>query len=100
MLVSGVFFQQEPMRTAAFLKITTDNASERLQLIQRKNGELIWHCRTDGGQTIKLLLPIEYANSPLLTCLLFDDSLANNAAVIDGIQCQLIDASTFDMANA
>ncbi len=87
-------------RQVAFLNVTTDTNSERLQVINRNTGELVWHQRTDGGATVKRILPVKYANDPLLTCILFDDSLTNNAAIIDGVQCELIDASTFDMSAA
>lgn len=100
MIISGIAYLSESIREVAFLKVSTDAASERLQLINRNNGELVWHVRTDGGETIKLLLPVKYAIDPLLLCVLFDDSFANNAAVIDGVQCELIDASSFDIAAA
>ena len=100
MVISGIVFFKEPMRDVAFFKATTDSASERLLIINRRSGAVVWHCRTDGGTTIKKILPVEFANNKALTFVLFDDSFANNAAVIDGVQCQLIDASTFDMLNA
>lgn len=100
MLFSGFALRDELSRNSAFLKATTDASSERLLIIERATGKIVWHCRTDGGQTIKKILPVKYANNPALTCILFDDPFTEDVAIVDGVTCQLIDASTFDMASA
>ncbi len=99
MVTSGIAYFHEPLRHLAFFKATTDVSSERLLIIERATGKLVWHCRTDGGQTIKKILPVKYANNPALTCILFDDPFTEEVAIVDGVTCQLIDASTFDMAS-
>lgn len=83
-----------------FLKVETDVNSERLQVFNRFTGELIWHQRTDGGETVKRILPAQYIDQNNLLCVLFDDDLTYNAAVVDGVTPQTIDLNNFDMATA
>lgn len=97
---SGVHVLNNHALHFAFLKVETDVNSERLQLFNRFTGELIWHQRTDGGETVKRILPAKYIGQSNLLCVLFDDDLTYNAAVADGVTAQTIDLNNFDMTNA
>lgn len=97
---SGVHVLNDHVVTFPFLKVETDVNSERLQIFNRFTGEMIWHQRTDGGETVKRILPAKYIDQNNLLCVLFDDDLTYNAAVVDGVTPQTIDLNNFDMANA
>lgn len=97
---SGVQVFNDHTVTLAFIKIETDVNSERLQILDRTSGELIWHQRTDGGETVKRILPAKYIDQPNLLCVLFDDNAVYNAAVIDGVTPQTVDVNNFDMSAA
>lgn len=84
----------------AFLKVETDVNSERLQVLNRFTGEMIWHQRTDGGETVKRILPANFIGQSNLLCVLLDDDLVYQPAVFDGATPETIDVNNFDMASA
>jgi hypothetical protein len=97
---SGVHVFNNHALHLAFLKIETDVNSERLMVQNRFTGELIWHQRTDGGETVRRLLPASFIDQSNLLCVLFDDDLTYQPAVFDGVTPQTVDVNNFDMANA
>jgi len=99
-VISGVIAMVPPVRFVGFLKVETDSASERFQVFDRNSGQLLWHQRTDGGQTVKRVFPLKYVEQEQLLCVLLDDNKEHNAAVIDNVSPQTIDANDFDMASA
>ncbi|MDK2598667.1 hypothetical protein [Pseudoalteromonas obscura] len=84
---------------ASKLEIDAGSNSERVMVFDRLNGELLDNvlisgnsiAETVGGHTIQITLPAKYALGPSITCVLIDDNLEFSGAIMDGVQCELID---------
>jgi hypothetical protein len=81
----------------SILEIQTDASSERLMITERHTGNVLWHVRTNGGKTIKRIVPLKYSADPLLMCILFDDNFESNAAIMDGVKSKTINIQTYDV---
>jgi len=68
------------------LDVTTDDKAERLLVIDRFTAQIIWHTQTQPGETISRILPAKYATDATLTCILLDDDLVEEAAILDAIK--------------
>jgi len=82
----------------SFLEVNVDPAAERLQILNRFNGELIAHRGVNGGNA-HVFLPLDYSLSNTLMCVMLDDNGEFNAAIADNVQPMLIDLVKFDPNN-
>lgn len=99
MTINPIFTDIAP-KLAAFLKVDADPAATRLSVINRFN-LLNVHSQLLIGETIiGLILPQSYSVDPILSCIIFDDNLINDAKIVDHVQAQLIDLSNFNLADA
>jgi hypothetical protein len=95
-VITSRVFTAKKIRNVGLLEIKTDAAGERLQIFDRNSGELIWHGKSSTEVT-KRVLPLKYTIDPILMCVLLDDNLDNNAAIMDGVKAKIIDANTLDL---
>lgn len=79
------------------LIVDIDPDAERLQIFNRKTGELIWHQRANSK--FFRFFSKETANSTDLMCVILDDNEQFNAQIADHVKCMLVDAVTFDFNN-
>lgn len=98
-IINPIFTDIKP-KPAGFLKIDVDPAATRLSLINRFN-LLNLHSQMLLGETvIGLILPQSYSIDSILSCIIFDDNLVNDAKIVDHVQAQLIDLINFSLADA
>ncbi|NNG44968.1 hypothetical protein HJP15_18940 [Pseudoalteromonas sp. NEC-BIFX-2020_002] len=79
------------------LIVDIDPNAERLQIFNRKTGELVWHQRVNN-QAFRFFSK-ETANSTDLMCVILDDNAQFNAQIADHVKCMLVDAVTFNPLN-
>lgn len=96
-IVDFIHLQSNPIELS-FLEVDCDLNAERLMIFDRKNGEKLAHKRIYQGR-FKTLLRKEYSFSNDLMCVMLDDNLEYNAAIVDNVQPILIDLVSFDPEN-
>jgi hypothetical protein len=80
------------------IECDVDQAAERLVIIDR-NTMLPLANRIIGGKSIiKKLVPISYVNANNIMVGILDDGGEYNAAFIDGVKPQLVDANIVDLS--
>jgi hypothetical protein len=94
----NIIILQLPPTLVSFLEINADPAAERLQILNRLNGELVAHRRVNSGNT-QVFLPLDYSSSSTLMCVMLDDNSEFNAAIVDNVQPILVDLIKFDPIN-
>lgn len=82
----------------SFLEIDCDVNAERLQVFDRKTGDILSHKRVINGY-FKCILNVSYSLENNLICLMLDDSQKYNAAVVDNVKAMTIDLASFDPSN-
>jgi hypothetical protein len=83
--------------TMGLVECDADQAAARLVIIDRTTMLALTNRMTDGKPIIKKLVPIIYANTNNLMVGILDDSGVYNAAFIDGVKAQIVDANVVDM---
>ena len=82
----------------SYLYIDCDIEAERLQVFNRKNGNLLSHKRVSNG-VFSVILPASYAPDSNLMCVMLDDDGNFNAVIADNVKPLLIDLISFDYQN-
>jgi hypothetical protein len=73
----------------AKLEVDADPLAERIIILDRATSTLINVMFASGF----IILPAEFATTKLLTILMLDDNLEYNGVVLDGVTCELVNAT-------
>lgn len=87
-----------PITPVSLLSIDADSAAERLQIFNRKTGELLSH-RKLSANNVNIFLPINYSSENNLMCVLLDDNAEFNAAIVDNVKPTPVDLISLDIDN-
>ncbi|WP_137225797.1 hypothetical protein [Shewanella sp. MEBiC00475] len=74
------------------LEVDADPLAERILIIDRSDSIVI-NVMFRSGFTI---LPIAYSTTKLLTLLMIDNDKQYNGAVVDGVSCELVNATALE----
>lgn len=85
---------------ASFIKVDVDPSATRLALINRKTIKVMHTQKLNENKVVGVILPAKFSTEPVLSCIIFDDNLVNDAKIVDNVQSQLIDLSNFNLADA
>lgn len=82
----------------SYLEIDCDPKAERIQVFNRKNGELLAH-KTILNQKFTKFLDSSYSLEPSIICVMLDDNAEFNAAILDNVKPMLVDLVSFNPNN-
>ena len=85
-------------RNGALLDLDMDTNAERFTVINRRSLIPIYSGIRPPSSRAKVLLPIEYATAGYCIVGIIDDSGVYNCKFVDGVQLQLVDATTVNMS--
>lgn len=91
-----VMFEQ-PNTTSlqrGLLEIDIDPLAERYAVQSRLDGFLYWMGPKPADNIAKLIVPLEFVGSNDLQVIIYDDSGIYNAAIVDKVQPDLVNAKT------
>ncbi len=76
--------------SVAVLNVDCDPSAEFLMVTDRSTFKTLRVINLQGGHIAKVVLPVEFATTSLVAATIFDSDKQYNAAITDGITCELI----------
>mgnify|MGYP003626858256 CR=1 FL=1 len=90
---SPIFAASKPIRLVSRLQLDIDPLAERLLVLNNRQFNVLHASKIKLGGLVNIILPAIYATTGELSVIIFDDNQEYNAAIVDGVKPELIDAN-------
>jgi hypothetical protein len=80
------------------IEVDVDSDAERVMIIDRTTGALLYHSFTNSSGFFKKVVPLKYSLANNIMVGILDDDGVYNCAFIDGVRAESVDANTINMS--
>ncbi|WP_434939137.1 hypothetical protein ACRWQN_17485 [Shewanella sp. HL-SH8] len=91
-----IHYKRDTVAMRAVLSVDADTLAERLHIIDRRLSEHIRTIKLDTPEHTQILLPRKHALTGNVAVIMLDDDRFYNAAIVDGVVCELINCAELD----
>ncbi|MCL1114696.1 hypothetical protein L2703_13975 [Shewanella basaltis] len=92
-IISPILPEFKPVRLVSKLQVDVDPLAERLLVINNRQFNVLHASNIKAAGLVNIILPAIYATTGELSVIIFDDNQEYNAAIVDGVKPDLIDAN-------